>query len=63
MTKLFQLMNYALKSRGQIKLRQVASEQQGLIFLTGPTGCGKTTTMYSLTAHCVNHLEPTCDHT
>ena len=45
------------------KLRQVATEQQGLIFLTGPTGCGKTTTMYSLTAHCVNHLETTCDYT
>ena len=25
--------------------------------LTGPTGCGKTTTIYSLTAHCVNQLE------
>ena len=30
------------------KLRQAASEQQGLILLTGPTGCGKTTTIYSL---------------
>ena len=39
------------------KLRQVARERQGLVFITGPTGCGKTTTMYSLTAHCVNNLE------
>jgi len=39
------------------KLRQAVSELQGLIILTGPTGCGKTTTIYSLTAHCVNHLE------
>ncbi|MER2088758.1 MAG: competence type IV pilus ATPase ComGA, partial [Sporosarcina sp.] len=39
------------------KLRQAVSEPQGLVFLTGPTGCGKTTTIYSLTAHCVNHLE------
>ncbi|MBE1553757.1 competence type IV pilus ATPase ComGA [Sporosarcina limicola] len=39
------------------KLRHAVSEQQGLIILTGPTGCGKTTTIYSLTAHCVNKLE------
>ncbi|MEK5038839.1 competence type IV pilus ATPase ComGA [Sporosarcina sp. FSL K6-3457] len=38
------------------KLRQAVSEQQGLILLTGPTGCGKTTTIYSLTAH-LNQLE------
>ncbi|CAM3122575.1 competence type IV pilus ATPase ComGA [Filibacter tadaridae] len=38
-------------------LRNAVSEQQGLILLTGPTGCGKTTTIYSLTAHCVNNLE------
>lgn len=37
-------------------LRKAASEQQGLILLTGPTGCGKTTTIYSLTAYCVNNL-------
>lgn len=39
------------------KLRQAVSEQQGLILLTGPTGCGKTTTIYSLSAHCVNELD------
>ncbi|MFJ7933665.1 competence type IV pilus ATPase ComGA [Sporosarcina sp. NPDC096371] len=39
------------------KLRQVVQEQQGLVILTGPTGCGKTTTIYSMTAHCVNQLE------
>ncbi|MGN7387826.1 competence type IV pilus ATPase ComGA [Sporosarcina sp. SAFN-015] len=37
------------------QLRRAAEEQQGLILLTGPTGSGKTTTIYSLTAHCVNH--------
>jgi competence protein ComGA len=39
------------------KLVHAASERQGLVFITGPTGSGKTTTMYSLTAHCVNRLE------
>ena len=39
------------------KLRKAISTQQGLIFLTGPTGCGKTTTIYSLTAFCVNDLD------
>lgn len=39
------------------KLRLAIAEPQGLVFLTGPTGSGKTTTIYSLTAHCVNNLE------
>lgn len=38
-------------------LRQAVSKRQGLILLTGPTGCGKTTTIYSMTAHCVNELD------
>lgn len=38
------------------QLTKVISRQQGLIIMTGPTGSGKTTTIYSLTAHCVNHL-------
>ena len=46
-----------IESEWADKLRQAVSEQQGLIFITGPTGCGKTTTIYSLTAHCVNNLE------
>ncbi len=30
---------------------QLLAERQGLIVLTGPTGCGKTTTMYGSLAH------------
>ncbi|MCM3637416.1 Flp pilus assembly complex ATPase component TadA [Sporosarcina luteola] len=41
----------------EMKLRRAAEERQGLVLLTGPTGSGKTTTIYSLTAHCVNQLE------
>ena len=38
------------------KLVRAASQEQGLIIVTGPTGSGKTTSMYSLTAHCNNVL-------
>lgn len=38
------------------KLRQAAAIQQGLYLMSGPTGSGKTTTMYALTAHCANDL-------
>lgn len=38
------------------QLRRAASEQQGLFIASGPTGSGKTTTLYSMTAHCVNLL-------
>ncbi|WP_432355252.1 competence type IV pilus ATPase ComGA [Sporosarcina sp. A2] len=37
-------------------LKQSIAKQQGLFLVTGPTGSGKTTTIYSLTAHCVNEL-------
>lgn len=38
-------------------LKHSITNQQGLFMITGPTGSGKTTTIYSLTAHCVNELE------
>ena len=31
--------------------RELLAERQGLIVLTGPTGCGKTTTLYAALAH------------
>lgn len=38
------------------KLKASIAQQQGLFMVSGPTGSGKTTTIYSLTAHCVNEL-------
>ncbi len=38
-------------------LEKLASERQGLILLTGPTGCGKSTTLYSLLRHCCERLK------
>lgn len=37
-------------------LEKLAEAQQGLILLTGPTGCGKSTTLYSLLKHCAETL-------
>lgn len=45
------------------KLMRAASQEQGLIIVTGPTGSGKTTSMYSLTAHCVvSHAIKACNN-
>ena len=38
-------------------LKESIGHRQGLFIVTGPTGAGKTTTIYSLTAHCVNELD------
>ena len=37
-------------------LENLAEASQGLILFTGPTGCGKSTTLYSLLNHCSQKL-------
>lgn len=37
-------------------LQEASGLRQGMIFFTGPTGCGKTTTMYAITRHCASVL-------
>ncbi|WP_422123160.1 competence type IV pilus ATPase ComGA [Planococcus sp. X10-3] len=37
-------------------LEKISESAQGLILLTGPTGCGKSTTLYSLLKHCADTL-------
>lgn len=37
-------------------LEKLSEASQGLILLTGPTGCGKSTTLYSLLKHCAEKL-------
>ncbi|PIC78568.1 competence protein ComG [Sporosarcina sp. P19] len=39
------------------QLAEAAACKQGLFLVTGPTGSGKTTTLYSLTSHCVSELK------
>lgn len=55
--KIMPLDQLCIEPQWEKKLRRATEEQQGLIIVTGPTGSGKTTTIYSLTAHCVNLLE------
>ncbi|MCP3961074.1 MAG: type II/IV secretion system protein [bacterium] len=35
----------------RLRLEELLAHRQGLILLTGPTGCGKTTTLYGALAH------------
>lgn len=45
-----------LENEWRQQMERVLNLKQGLIAITGPTGCGKTTTMYACTSHCVKHL-------
>lgn len=46
----------ALNNYQANKLIQLIEKQQGLLLITGATGTGKTTTLYSLIYHCANQL-------
>ena len=54
----FRLVRSHARSFGELNLpeavRRLADEQRGLILVTGPTGCGKTTTLAAMIDH-INH--------
>ncbi len=52
--KEFDLGKNGLSLQGIRTLRQMANSPSGVVLLCGPTGCGKTTTLYSLLAD-INH--------
>ncbi|WP_396120259.1 competence type IV pilus ATPase ComGA [Domibacillus indicus] len=39
-----------------VKLTSLLNHSNGLILLSGPTGSGKSTTLYSMIQHCASHL-------
>jgi len=43
----FRLDNIGLRPEDQIKIENLIMSPQGIILATGPTGCGKTTTLYA----------------
>ncbi|MBI4372425.1 MAG: Flp pilus assembly complex ATPase component TadA, partial [Candidatus Omnitrophica bacterium] len=45
--KLLSLEHIGLSEKNLAALRQVISKSSGIVLLTGPTGCGKTTTLYA----------------
>ncbi len=52
--RLYDMNDLGLSPREQALLEQLIQKPHGIIFVTGPTGSGKTTTLYSCLAH-VNH--------
>ena len=55
--KIVPLNQLCIKSEWTQQLAEAAAYKQGLFLVTGPTGSGKTTTLYSLTSHCVTELK------
>ena len=53
-TELFTLAQLGLSEKEQKTLEQLIKKPNGIIFLTGPTGSGKTTTLYSCLSS-INH--------
>lgn len=46
----------SLSASQAVQLREIVASRQGLVLLIGPTGSGKSTTMYALTKYCSNEL-------
>ena len=55
--KIVPLNQLCVKPEWTEQLAEAAACKQGLFLVTGPTGSGKTTTLYSLTSHCVTELK------
>lgn len=50
------LEEIAFSNKSVEQLKTLAHHNQGILFFCGPTGCGKSTTMYSLLNYCTNQL-------
>lgn len=54
--QLFTLERMSLFPKAMIKLVSMMSHSHGMLIFTGPTGSGKTSTIYSLAEYCASHL-------
>ncbi|MDP8265248.1 MAG: ATPase, T2SS/T4P/T4SS family [Candidatus Aceula lacicola] len=55
-TKLYSLLDLGLDKQNEVLLSSLIKKPHGIIFLTGPTGSGKTTTLYSCLSK-INSIE------
>lgn len=46
----------AISQDSVIRLKRLAEREQGIVIFCGPTGCGKSTSMYSLLNYCTEKL-------